>query len=937
MPEPDAATPRRSIWPRLRADLRLAARQVRRTTGSSALVMMLVMLPVAGLAGGAIFWQSHIPTREQSATLELGANESRIDVVGGADPSRRQAVDDPWNNTIDTDDQGRPVNPEQPMPEDPYALIPADATVAEVVEWAQVFVETAAGVGNVAATAGDVWDPVFDGRFLLLEGEAPASADQVLVSPGILERLDARVGDEIVLVDSDRTFEITGTMRRADARPADPEVFLPASASDLVVGQTRWYVADWQPGLDELAKLNHAGFVAFAHDLLVHPPAGAYTSQWRNDTAQASSMLMVALIVVAFSGYLIVLLAGAAFAVSARRQQRSLAVAASVGASNTDVFRVVVLQGTVLGTVAGVTGVVLGAAGAWLALELTDSGAVGSFWGNWGYNVPWALTAGILVFAVVVGSISAIAPARAATRGDVIGALRGSRRPPREPAKLPLGGVLVMSVGLGAAIASGLAIAALNSADRIDYAHPLRIAAMFGIVLGPIVFQIGFLIAGRWVLEVVARPVARIGIAPRIAARDAAANPSRVVPAFAAITVCVFIASFALASTALQGNANARSYWYAGPLHSVSAFIYSPTADDDAALVDAADELLAATDPTATVVVSTARGTEYDLETGVALDPDAPVYGVAGQPTETCPDCGGDEAALNGGLTIVAPGDVAALLDMPVSAATLEAYREGAMIITDAQFVTSSGMAVITEWTETSREQYYAAMNTVDWADADALAALPDPDAEHELPAELIEPPFISSNTQAMVSPETAERLGIVTMPSTVVALRDEPLETATLDRITADAAATRVSEGAYIGVNYEDGPDPQEPWLWLITGAAMVLVIAASAVCLGLTRFERRPDDATLTAVGGSRMLRRAINLWQAVIVVGIGSVVGTAAGLIPVWGTTQTSDGYLKFEDAPWLLLCLLAVALPIAIALAAWLVPPRHPDLTRRNAIA
>jgi hypothetical protein len=37
------------------------------------------------------------------------------------------------------------------------------------------------------------------------------------------------------------------------------------------------------------------------------------------------------------------------------------------------------------------------------------------------------------------------------------------------------------------------------------------------------------------------------------------------------------------------------------------------------------------------------------------------------------------------------------------------------------------------------------------------------------------------------------------------------------------------------------------------------------------------------------------------------------------------------------PWPWLALLAIGLPAAIVLAAWLVPPRHPDLTRRTVIA
>ena len=107
--------------------------------------------------------------------------------------------------------------------------------------------------------------------------------------------------------------------------------------------------------------------------------------------------------------------------------------------------------------------------------------------------------------------------------------------------------------------------------------------------------------------------------------------------------------------------------------------------------------------------------------------------------------------------------------------------------------------------------------------------------------------------------------------------------------------------------------------------------------MALGLARFERRPDDATLAAVGGTPALRRRIGFWQGLLIAGFGTLSGAAAGILPAIGLSIQSQGSQRLTDIPWLGLAALAIALPLVIALANALVPPRRPDLTRRTVIA
>src|SRR5690606_25772703 len=110
---------------------------------------------------------------------------------------------------------------------------------------------------------------------------------------------------------------------------------------------------------------------------------------------------------------------------------------------------------------------------------------------------------------------------------------------------------------------------------------------------------------------------------------------------------------------------------------------------------------------------------------------------------------------------------------------------------------------------------------------------------------------------QVYIAPATADELGLETMPLQVLA-RFADLTTKQLDMLFAQAESLALSMSTpertmWFSIAEVEAPPAAATWLWLILGAVTVLVIAASAVSLGLSRVERRPDDATLTAVGAA------------------------------------------------------------------------------------
>jgi len=923
---------RPSAWARWRADLRLARRQVWRAKGSSLLVAALIALPVFALAGSAVYAQSHVSTAADRTALQLGHAQSWIEVAGPPDPNMRQAIDEPYyqSGTADT--------PAGDAPTTATTVIPAGTDVIEIGQYGYTVVKTATGTAQIAATVGPAWSAALAGHYTIIDGTAPTSPDEVMVTPGVLGRTGAAIGGTITLPDADRSFTVSGTLRALDEDPGADEIFLPAAAASAASATTpRWYVLDWQPNYAELQDLNHKGFIAYARDLALNPPAGAMLAH--NQSGEVWQVVLVGSIAAAFSGYLVVLLAGAAFAVSARRQERSLAVATSVGARRGDVFRVVVLQGTVLGALAGIGGALLGIGASIAFMLVVDDDVRGSFWSPWALRVPWLMIAGIAVFAVFIGTIAAILPARAASRGDVISALRGARRPVRLNPRRPLWGLALMILGLAATVAAGLWIAALDALPNPDYDDPLRVPLAVAMVLGPIVFQIGFILGGHWMLAMIARVISRFGLAPRVAGRDAAASPSRIVPAFAAIAACVFLASFALTLTNMSTATSNRSYSWSGHKGAVMVFLGGNPRGHESEYRDAATTLLAPSRPSSTVEVDQPAMPPTDPKTGDATDPDFPDWEVASPAALT--DGEDPTLSLDGGgfVSIVAPDKLASLLGEPVPAAALTAYRDGTALVV-AQWtepIDTDGSVTLTQWTAADLTAYRDGVQAYYAGGSQDLSALPKPEAVHKLPARRLDLQHPQGQVQIVIAPTTADTLGMQREPQLVYAMYAQDPGNDVVDALVESASNMRLPGDGVISVSVERGPAPISPFMWVLSGIAGALVLGAGAICLGLARFERRPDDATLAAVGATRRLRRRVNGWQAIIVVGIGTIVGTLAGLICAWGYTQTSNGSLLFGDTPWAWLAAVALGLPLVMAAASWLIPPRAPDLTRRTAIA
>lgn len=942
-----AGGPRPSRGSRWRAALRLARRQVRRDWRTSLLVTALVALPLAAVAAGAVSYDSHQPGPGQDARAEVGKTAAWLQIVGAPDPTRQQWLDDP--SVLSYSGSGSEDEP----PTSVSGVVPAGTELLTLTQ-ANAGVETRGGTADLSAVIGDVGDQRLDGRLQLIEGARPLGTSDAAISPGALERLGAHVGDTLTLTDPRATFTISGVMKVAKDPEATTRIFLPNAPSVAALADaptaTTWFSIGWAPATaDEVFGLNHEGFIAYAPKLAADPgKAGSAGTGARSELLVLSGLTAAGL---AFSAYLVALLAGAALSVSARRQQQQLAIAASVGAERRDVFLVILLQGAALGLTGGAVGIAAGVGiGAWLNAA-TATGAVNA---PWGLHVPWLALSGLLIFSVAVGLLAALFPARNASRQNVLAALRGTRRPVILDRARPVWGLAMIVLGVALTAIGALAVLWTGSQPQSEATAAISAVAIGVIIAGPIVMQLGVILAGHWLITLIAKGLGRIGVGARVAGRDAAANPSRIVPAFGAIAACAFLASAAFGAIGTVNGADARGWAYSAPLGDASVFLYADDAQppSDAETAQAAEAARGA---------AQATGASHIAEVGQlrAVDSGAPGHA----PDEIVPrpvlqryvDCttlpDGDPglnscawpalAALgqaNGysvGIDVVAADDLAAVLGGGVSAGALDVYRHGGAVVTDDRWLNDDDEFVVNEWEFRQLDAAYEAMGKEPLTPHDSTA----------IPGALAHPPFPLAGHQVFVAPDTADALGLDYRTGMFILSFDGTPSRETLDRLSADldAAQQRLigAGGIGFGSSYEQGPPDSTPWYALVGGGTAVLVIGAAAIAVGLSRLERRGDDATLAAVGASPRLRRSVSFWQGLIVAGLGCVTGAVAGLLPVAGTILASRGKyaepFTLLDAPWPLIAALAVGLPLLLAAASWLVPPRRADLTRRAAIA
>ena len=902
-----------------RAALRFARRDAWAAKARSALIVAMVAIPVAGLSGVALVGMSMVPTSDETLAAELGQADARISIVSSPDPSLIQSPTRPDWHQVEMDPAGMPVNTQADAAlADPTSLIAAGATLIPIRS-ADVTIETATGITGMSAVEGETWNVGFAPKYTLVSGRAPSADGEILVTAAALERLGTNLGETVSLRGPERAVTVVGVLDGAEYADTSLAVFGALGTftgnPEPRIGEDDFYLFGQPLDWAAVQQLNQSGAVALSRSVVLNPPpAGTYALQQSTDLqGVATTVVTLTTVGVIFAVLEIALLAGAAFTVGARQQQRTLATVASVGGHRRTLFQIVTASGLVLGLAGGIVGVVIGVAGGSLFMTLSADGSAVQYWG---YHLSIPALVGIVLFAMVIGWIAAVLPAWTASRMDVLAALRGARRAQTAPqTRRRWAGVFIIVTGV--AITAGGAwagTASFTSPGVIANTSLYQLAIML-VLFGPVLAQVGILLVAPVILASLARVVARVGLGARLAARDVVRNRSRSLPVLAAIMTTVFLGTVLLAFFGGSDESNRASYdrWNAEGQLMVEL---------DAWAEDGTQSVYPVGPEVATILTTQLGADEASVLSGVRSGSTGPADTtahptIALRPEVSCELQSGSNpaAACNAPFWLFSTGstpqiwtgnldDLALILDDDVSPQAQRTLEAGGAVSLYPEYVQDDGTIQI-EWTPGS-----ATTDAGSTADVTSISTT-------AVPA-VVQEPAHPIHFSVFMLDRAATSLGMESLPYRVLASFATAPDAAAQDQLRASLGS--LTGGPELVARYERGPDSTiNTSGWALVAVAALVAFAAAAVALGLARADGRRDDVTLSAVGANPGLRRSVGFWQAVLLTGTGAVLGGALGLL--------GPGMLGLVDLmpfapPWPQLLLLVVGLPLIIAGGSWL---------------
>ncbi|MEV0608851.1 ABC transporter permease [Polymorphospora rubra] len=889
-----------------RTALRIAAREARRAKGRTALVVAMIALPVLALSYVVVNYDMFRLTPAEQADRRLGRADATLTWPTDA-ALHQNPAGTAWVG-------GGEPRATSPTVEAVRAVLPPGSRVVPLGE-TSLALRTAAGVGELPATVVDLSDPLVHGIAAIVRGRAPAGDREIAVSVDALHRLGVGLGGEVVSADGTRGYEVTGVVE-FPAALLEMVVLPPSGAGSLPMAD-RWLVDTPQPVTwEQVEQLNRHGILVESRAVLLDPPS----DPTYDPSADGTDPMVVGMggLVGGLGMLEVVLLAGPAFAVGARRRRRELALVAANGGTPAHLRRIVLADGVVLGVTGAAVGIVLGIAAAFAGRPLLEEYTVQARAG--GYRVfPLALLA-VAGLAVTTGALAALVPAFNASRQDVVAALTGRRGTVRSRRRWLVVGLL--------AAGAGTALAAFGAS---------RVSATVMLV-GLVLAELGLVLCTPSLIGLLARFGRLLPLAPRIALRDTARNRAAAAPAIAAVMaavagsviVGVYLASDRARAAAAYEPALPHGYvtaWYDGfapPADPPTVEQIAATARDAGLAVGGAAQFHRAVCPPGTAE-NVSCGLTVEVPAGQAC-PYVPSTDLDAQDRRRAADdprCGPPYRTFSGFLAdpVVDDGSALPLLtgadpdDLRRAVAVL---RAGGVVVTEPGLVVDGQVGV-----QIRRHD---------------PRLPPDPDNGFAVVGTVRLPGYALTSGLAtertVYSPAAVDRLGLASQHlGFVLATTSEPT-VAQEDRL-------REALGGLPGrpvPAVERGPgDSGNQAAILLAVAAGVVTLGAAGIATGLAAADGRADLSTLAAVGASPRVRRLLSLCQSGMIAGLGSLLGVVAGLtgalVILFALNEASGANWPYGDpfpvtVPWSMLAIVLGVPVVAMAGAGLLTRSRLP---------
>ncbi|SLK10956.1 hypothetical protein [Arthrobacter sp. P2b] len=799
-----------------RVALRMARRDIRRHRGRSFLIVLLIMLPVAGMTGAATLYQSSQRTPEEIVRYELGNAQARFSALASVNA---ESIQDPLNDAVVASSTGN-ADPDF-IATPPEELLPEGY---DVLPMRQLQLTTTVGEALVSLNGVqvDALNPAFTGKFTLLDGRAPESSREVLVSRGLLERFHLQLGEEFTT--SAGTYVPVGTLRDADASDNNSFLYVqPGQVAPAVLGRERelpqsvsYYLVGPEPvSWQQVRAANRQGVAVLSRSVVLDPPpldqrvvSGAQPRYESTETLTlyASFGLLGALALLEVG-----LLAGAAFAVGAKRQVRELALLAASGAETPTVRAVVTAAGLWLGAIAVMAGAGLGlGAAAVVVLWVRSTGSARLA----GLHPDILLTSLAMFMGLAACILAAVAPAGQVARQAVLGALKSGRAPAGNGKRTSITGAVLLVAAVGLLAAGWLLGQSAKDPDRQAEQLPLVATLLIG---GAGLAVAALVLLTGWLIVRLTSRTQWLSLPLRMAARDSARNRGRTVPAVAAVLAAATLASAGLVLSATQQTWMRDNHWWSAlenqarlplvmdaPLPADGSR-QPPMKVDPAELSSRVGKAVGAVAWTRVITAPA----PIDCEFGPEVDMTVPVrtensncilYSLAVPEEHECPmtpqrrvvdpedwRCRGSMIRESGsprGIVVGGAEDIRMMLGTEAGAEALRVLDAGGMVVTNPVFVQDGKVVLRGQDVRTQ------------------LQSPSDGSMVHRtvsstsLPAMAVEPreavPYYG-----FVSPETAERLDLRAEPAELLVQLDRRPSAAEADAAAAAVAAVYKQPGA--------------------------------------------------------------------------------------------------------------------------------------------